>query len=36
MESNQTYWIVECVSWQEENEEDGQNKNTTWQNSRDR
>ena len=28
--------IVECVSWREEHEKEGENKNTKWENSRDR
>ena len=28
MKSNQTLQIEECVSWQEENEKEGENKNT--------
>ena len=28
MKSNQTLQIVKCVSWQEEKEKEGENKNT--------
>ena len=36
MKSKQTLYIVECVSRREENEKEGENKNTKWENSRDR
>ena len=33
MKSNQTFKIVEYVSWPEENEKEGKNKYTKWENS---
>ena len=36
MKSNQTLQILECVSWWEEYEKEGESKNTKWENSRDR
>ena len=36
IKSNQTLKIVECVSWREENEKEGENKNTKLENSRNR
>ena len=36
MKLNQTLQIVECVLWQEEWEKEGENKNTKWENRRDR
>ena len=36
MKSNKTLQTVECVSWQEEREKEGENKNLKRGNSRDR
>ena len=36
MKSNQTFQIVESVSWREEPENEGENKYTKWENSTDR